>query len=395
HSDRYFRALPTGRRFLADALEGSAPGWPAPDAAVMRYLAERGVRTLGIDSPSMGPLPAPLPSEVHGAGLQAGMIWAEGLTRLGSLPPTGAFVGFLPLNLRGGIGAPARAVATTRPQLTRRLLNSHRRMHVRDLSVPLAETLPVSWPGSGVGRHRYPYQRNRLSRLDAQYQHLLDAHTGTHLVTPASSLPASRGQLRALPANARDVLAAYEGAFGPLASSPLTADRVSLDQLAGPARVVDVRHLRDTHDKADWPASPAIDVNILHAFERDSGPLRSGEIVIFRTDYSQQCLEAAGSTHCIEEALNGEREGWPALTPGAVDRFASLGISVVAIDAPSLAPVNYPEALTTYWRMAERSIVGIEYLCHLDGLPSELFFLFAPLSIVDSHGGPGRAVAFH
>jgi kynurenine formamidase len=56
----------------------------------MTYLAKRGVKTLGTDSPSMGPIPD-LAVETHVAGLQHGMVWTEGAIGLGKLPTTGAF----------------------------------------------------------------------------------------------------------------------------------------------------------------------------------------------------------------------------------------------------------------------------------------------------------------
>ncbi|HEV3007318.1 MAG TPA: cyclase family protein, partial [Pirellulales bacterium] len=90
YSDQYYQPLPAGRRFLADPLEGNAPGWPDPDPGCMEYLASRKVMALGTDSPSMGPIPD-LAEPTHLAGLKYGMVWTEGATGLGQLPPTGAF----------------------------------------------------------------------------------------------------------------------------------------------------------------------------------------------------------------------------------------------------------------------------------------------------------------
>ena len=61
-----------------------------PDPDCMEFLATRKVMTLGTDSASMGPLPN-LAEPTHYAGLKHGMIWTEGATSLGKLPPTGAF----------------------------------------------------------------------------------------------------------------------------------------------------------------------------------------------------------------------------------------------------------------------------------------------------------------
>ena len=47
----------------------------------------------------------------HVAGLAHGMVYVEGLARLGELPVRGATFLFLPIPIRGGSGAPGRAVA--------------------------------------------------------------------------------------------------------------------------------------------------------------------------------------------------------------------------------------------------------------------------------------------
>ena len=90
YSDKYYRPFPEGSRFIADALDRKAPGFPDPNPECMEFLATRGVMTLGTDSASMGPLPD-LAEPTHYAGLKHGMIWTESATNLGALPPTGAF----------------------------------------------------------------------------------------------------------------------------------------------------------------------------------------------------------------------------------------------------------------------------------------------------------------
>jgi kynurenine formamidase len=43
YSDKYYRPLPEGRRFIADVLDRKAPGYPDPDPDCMEFLASRGV----------------------------------------------------------------------------------------------------------------------------------------------------------------------------------------------------------------------------------------------------------------------------------------------------------------------------------------------------------------
>jgi kynurenine formamidase len=108
--DRHFVAGPAGAAYAhGPRVEGTAPGWPAPDVASIELLLARGVTCIGTDAPTIGPLQDPVP--VHQAGLRAGLVFVEGLTNLGRLPPRGAFFVCLPLKVAGGSGAPARAVA--------------------------------------------------------------------------------------------------------------------------------------------------------------------------------------------------------------------------------------------------------------------------------------------
>jgi kynurenine formamidase len=75
----------------------------------MEYLADRGVRTLGVDTNSTGSLQDD--SGPHHAGLGRGMVFIERLTNLGRLPTRGAGFVFLGLKLEGGSGAAGRAIA--------------------------------------------------------------------------------------------------------------------------------------------------------------------------------------------------------------------------------------------------------------------------------------------
>jgi kynurenine formamidase len=91
------------------AIDRSTPAWAAPTPELFAGLAERGTRCVGIDAPSIAPPDDPGP--VHRAGLERGVVYVEGLARLRLLPPRGSTFVFLPLALRGGSGAPGRAIS--------------------------------------------------------------------------------------------------------------------------------------------------------------------------------------------------------------------------------------------------------------------------------------------
>jgi kynurenine formamidase len=110
YMDHYFAAFPEGRRLVHEGVESkSVPGWPVPSDECFRLLGERGVRHVGIASPSMGALDDALGT--HLAGLAQGITFAEGLVNLGKVPARGGLYVGLPLKISGQSGSPIRAVA--------------------------------------------------------------------------------------------------------------------------------------------------------------------------------------------------------------------------------------------------------------------------------------------
>jgi len=110
YMDRYFAAFPQGRRLVLEAVESkSVPGWPVPSDECFRLLGARGVRHVGISSPSMGALDDGLGP--HRVGLAEGITFAEGLVNLTKVPSRGGLYVGLPLKISGQSGSPIRAVA--------------------------------------------------------------------------------------------------------------------------------------------------------------------------------------------------------------------------------------------------------------------------------------------
>jgi kynurenine formamidase len=399
YTDTYYRPYPEGRRFIAEALEAEAPAWPDPDPDCMEFLGTRRVMTLGTDSASMGPLPN-LAEPTHYAGLKYGMIWTESATNLGALPTTGTFYCMIGPKHAGGLYSEGRAFAVVGNPLASRLIESARQKNVADLSVTLDNTLPVSWPGPGVGRHRHPYMKALIAPAPTlgtdHVTHLMDSNTGTHLVPPAYALPPEGFDNATYAPQVREWLAEYEDKYGPRGTSDVTAEKVPLEQTCGRARIIDVTNLVGTTSQADWPASPVITAKTIIDFEKAHGALQPGDIVIFRSGHTDRHFKPLpeGSA-CMADPLNGKSEGWPAPDADAILYLAMSGIRCVATDGPSLGSVNPKQALMTYWTLGTAGMVGVEFLTGLEKLPQESYFVFAPVKIRDCHGGPGRAIAFY
>jgi len=194
----------------------------------------------------------------------------------------------------------------------------------------------------------------------------------------------------------REWLSEYEKKYGPRGTSDVTADKVPIAQTCGPVRIIDVTHLAGTTRKDHWPASPEITKADIEKAEMQHGELKPGDIVVFRSGWSDQHYKTmpAGKV-CMEEPLNGNMEGWPAPGPEAIRYLADKGIRCVGTDGPTLGGVEPKRALMTYWALGGKGMVGVEFLTNLGKLPKEAYLLFAAVKIKDCHGGPGRAIALY
>jgi kynurenine formamidase len=346
----------------------------------------------------MGPLPD-LAEPTHVAGLKFGMIFTEGVTRLNLVKPGSFYCVLGPRHARGMYGE-GRALAIPPGPLANRLIASATAKRAVELSVINDSQLPITWTGPGIGNHRYPYIKVDFlyaKNLDLQHHtHMMDAHAGTHLVPPAYALPTSSFNNTSYSKQVRGWLAEYETRFGRRKTSRATTETVPLGQTCGEARVIDVRGLVGTTETGSWPSSPQISVPLVRAYEKAHGPLRAGDCVLFYTGHVERTFKTLpeGSV-CISDPLNGNSEGWPAVTPEVVDYLGERGIRCVGIDAPSVGGVDEKQALMTYWALGSRDMVAVEFLQNLDKLPRKAYFLFAAIPIRGCHGGPGRAIGLY
>ncbi|MBI3948688.1 MAG: cyclase family protein [Armatimonadetes bacterium] len=83
-------------------------GFPGLTLAAARWLAERGIALLGLETPSVC---AEAGHAAHLALLGTGVVIVEGLARLRDIPGPDCWLAALPLPLAGLDGSPVRAVA--------------------------------------------------------------------------------------------------------------------------------------------------------------------------------------------------------------------------------------------------------------------------------------------
>jgi kynurenine formamidase len=397
YSDRFYKPLPQGRRFVADPLGGTAPGYPGVDSSCMDYLVSKNVSWVGIDGPNIGPIGIGAVL-THVSALQAGVLPVENLVDLGTLPATGSFVCILGPKHAAGSGGEARIIAIKETHTASRLIASAKNKNVVDLSVLLREDMPVSWPGVGAGNYRMPYLSRTLHSWEQPggpalvRNHILDAHTGTHLVPPAYAVPQPGFDRERYDQTTRRALRRFEDDFGDLGTTEVTADRADIGSLVGNARIIDVTHLLG---KSALGKSPAIRVEHIERSEEAHGRIREGDIVIFHSGYSDLFFKPFPyGSRCISDPINGLAEGWPAATPEVIIHLARKGVRCIGTDGPTMGGADPDEALRTYWAGGQHGLYFVEYLTNVGVLPPNgSYFLFAPVKIIGCHGGHGRAIA--
>ena len=253
---------------------------------------------------------------------------------------------------------------------------------VVDLSLTVSERLPGTWPGhmiyahhnwnwfaevegpTGTTRSTAPYQTNFVA---------MDEHCGTHFDAPTHFVPP--------PDSGLDLA-------GPLGEQ--TGDKVPLEELMGPAVVVDVRFLAEEGKPG---ISPFITAGHVEEWEEENGSLRASEVVLFRTGWDRYYVEGEeGERYMHGSLVTGEVPGWPAPAPETAIYLHEIGVKTIGIDAPSIGSAH--DGVPVHQEGLSRGMRYVEILTNLGELPVRgAYFIFMPLKIAGSSGGPGRAIA--
>jgi kynurenine formamidase len=251
-----------------------------------------------------------------------------------------------------------------------------------DLSVVLSEDMP-SWPGHMPYTHKVHNWYERVStpgqalRSTAAYYTCwmtIDEHCGTHFDAPPHFVPPPDSGLL----NAGELGAVY-------------GHQVGLEQLQGPAVVVDVREL---NDGARDGVSPRITPAFLANWERRHGAIEPGEVVLCHSGWDRYWAPPPdGAKYCHRPVVLGDFPGWPAPSAEAIEYLFDRGVRLVATDGPSVGAVDEQESM--HYAGLTRNLLYVECLSRLGELPTRgAYFVFMPLKIEQSSGGNGRAMAF-
>lgn len=251
-----------------------------------------------------------------------------------------------------------------------------------DLSVTLSERLPCSWPGHMIYTHKnwnWFEERDQVTgrtRSENPYQTnfvFIDEHCGTHFDAPTHWIPPEDSGL-------------------PWAS-PLgeqSGEKVPLEDLMGSAVVVDVRFLSEEGKPGE---GPFITADHIKDWEKENGEIQDGELVLLWTGWDRYYVDGEeGKKYTQGSLVTGDFRGWPAPDPGCAIYLHKRGIKTIGIDAPSIGAAH--EGAPVHQEGLSRELRYIELLTNLGQLPARgAYFMFLPIKIEDSSGGPGRAIA--
>jgi arylformamidase len=206
-------------------------------------------------------------------------------------------------------------------------------MKIHDISLPVSESLVV-WPGDPPIRITQPSHIDRgdvatVSRLD------FGAHTGTHVDAPAHFVQGGAG-----------------------------VDRLDLDLLVGPARVVHV------------PEADVLTVEVLESLSIPPGTER----LLFRTRNSEHW--AGGE--------DGFREDYVGVTDAGARWLIERGVRLAGIDYLSIS--TYDDPVPPHQTLLGAGVIVVEGL-DLSGIAPGVYQLVClPIKLVGGDGAPARAI---
>ena len=219
-----------------------------------------------------------------------------------------------------------------------------------DLSLLVAPNLPCTWP---LG---WPhFQLNHYLRIGPLSPYnsdilVVDGNTGTQIDVPPHSVPHP------------DTNLPNAGPYG-----RLFTDKVPAWQFVGEACVIDCRDLIDAGSNG---ASALITKDRIRAWEQRYRPLRPGDVVLFRSGYSDKYyLPLPAGRRFLADPLDRKTPAWPDPDPECMEYLASRKLMALGTDSPSMGPV--PDlAEPTHLAGLRHGMIWAESLTGLNQLPA-------------------------
>lgn len=242
-----------------------------------------------------------------------------------------------------------------------------------DHSLLVAPDYPCTWPSHPFPRFAIIHSRTigpeSAYNIDTL---LIDGNTGTQLDVPPHSV--ARPELK-------------REKSGPLGLA--YTDKIEPWQFGGEACVVDVR---DLLDKAPKGVSPLVKPEHVERFEKQHRPVRFGDVVLFRSDYSDNYYRPLPEgRRFIADVLDRKAPGYPDPDPDCMELLGKRGVLTLGTDSASMGPL--PDlAEPTHYAGLKYGMIWTEGATNLRELPATgaFYCLLGP----KHEGGPygeGRA----
>jgi kynurenine formamidase len=169
-----------------------------------------------------------------------------------------------------------------------------------------------------------------------------------------------------------------------------TADQIPIEQLLGPAVVINVS------SKAEGDRDYQITPDDVLTWEAEHGEVPVGAIVLFNTGSARFWPDRIKYMGTDERGAGAVAKlHFPGIRPDTARFLAEeRAIGAVGLDTPS---IDYGQSkdFMTHRILSERDIPGFENVANLDGLPPTGATVVAlPMKIKGGSGGPLRIVAF-
>jgi len=244
-----------------------------------------------------------------------------------------------------------------------------------DCSLLVAPEYPCTWPANPFPRfkimHEWTIGPSSPYNIDALF---IDGNTGTQLDVPPHSV--------ARP----DLNRPKSGELG-LAYTDVT----EAWQFGGEACVVDIRDLLDQAPKGE---SPLVKQEHVERFENRHRKLRFGDVVLFRSGYSDRYyVPYPSGSRFIEDIINLKAPGYPDPDPDCMEFLATRKVMTLGTDSPSMGPLP-TLAEPTHYAGLKYGMIWTESATNLGALPptGSFYCLLGPRH-KDGPYSEGRAFA--
>lgn len=266
------------------------------------------------------------------------------------------------------------------------------RWRIVDLSVATAENHPTNWPTDPLFHivpmswfEEIPGPNGTNGAVEASIaavqRYEITEHTGTQMDFPPHFIPPPGVAVPGAPSNE----------YG-----NKTGDKFELTAFMGPAVVIDVRELLDSHTEPG--TSARITPEWFSRWEAENGRIRPGDVPMLYSGYTDRYYRQFPDNDRFQDRMlwkplvEKSEPGWVAAHPDTVEIFHDRGVEHVVTDGPSFGAVD--DAQGPHVAGLQHGMSYTENATRLGELPVRgAFFIGAPYKVRDQQAAIARVFA--